>query len=109
MSETTPPQLSPQERLARLAARRDLSAAHASELAKGIAQPQAIRFQTIVLELMQRSDDQPAIVEALVELLRSLEHCAAFGASEKPLTKGRVEMIANAIYKAAEDLSPRNH
>ncbi len=96
-------------RLQKLIERMDAARESATDLQRGIAEPQAAKYETVLYELLRRTDTNPKIANALNELLTRLEYSAAYGESDQPMPESRVESLTTAIKDAAERIGDPEH
>jgi len=97
------------EKFQKLIERRDAARESATDLQRGVAEPQATRYETTLYRLMKRTDTNPEIVNALNELLARLAYSAEYGESDSPMPKSRVESLTTAIKKATELIGDPDH
>jgi len=84
--------------------RHQTSKEHATELQNSVAEAQEAKLGIILRRLMERTEDNPELVNSLNAFLDALEHRANFGDSEKPLGKGSQQDIAKFMEEATKAL-----
>lgn len=87
-----------------LVERRDQMREHASETQKKVSEIQGAKYETSLLKLMERTDDNPEIVNSLNEMLDALSHQATYGDSDKGLSGARQKELAEFMQEAAKAL-----
>ena len=87
-----------------LVERHRVSKEHATELQNNVAEAQEAKLGITLRMLMERTEDNPELVNALNTFLDALDHRANFGDSEKPLGKGSQQDIAKFMEEATKAL-----
>lgn len=84
--------------------RHQSSKEHATELQNNVAEAQEAKLGITLRRLMERTEDNPELVNALNTFLDALDHRANFGDSEKPLGKGNQQDIAKFMEEVTKAL-----
>jgi predicted TIM-barrel fold metal-dependent hydrolase len=74
------------------------------ELRKNVAEAQSKRWAEAVTRLMERSDDNIELTNALNELTRVIDHKSYFGQLDKQLSEGYMNKLTELLKEAAEVL-----
>ena len=93
---------SPEERLQALLFNRDQMRESAEPLARGVAEPQAAKYEMTMYRLLQRTNNNPEIANAFNKLLRALDISSRFGNSDEPMPKGHINSLTEVIKEATE-------
>jgi len=94
----------PEDIHARIDRRLEQSREGATEFQKSIAGHQAKRLEIALLEMMNRTNNNPDIVNKLSEFISGLDHQAQFGDSSKPVAESRQEDVAKFLSQAGQAL-----
>jgi len=73
-----------------------------TETQKEIADIQGAKFETSLLRLMNRTENNPEIVNNLNEFLDALDHQSFYGDNSQNIGKGRQEDLAKFLGEAAK-------
>ena len=95
----------PDDRRRGLLKTRDICKTHASELQKGVAEVQSAKYETVLYRLMQRTGDDPDVVNALNAFVDGLELQSIFCQSEDPLPGEKKEKLVEFLRTNAESLN----
>jgi hypothetical protein len=77
---------------------------HATEIQKRTEEVQGAKFGSALLKLMERSNDNPRIVNNLNQVLDALAHQSNYGSSGEPIAEGRQEDLADFLGETAKAL-----
>ena len=88
----------------KLQERHDTSKENATELQNSVAKNQEAKLGIALRQLMDRTGDNPELVNSLNGFLDALEHQAGFGDSDKQLSEARAEDLAKFLEETAKAL-----
>lgn len=77
----------------------------ASELQRGVAEPQAAKYETTLYRLLERTGNDPELVNAMNEFLGAVDLKSIFGESDKPLPKAELAHITKFFQEKTKELS----
>lgn len=83
---------------------RDIQKGGASELQKSVAEIQAAKYETTLYRLMDRTKDNPELVNNLNALLDGLDHQSRFGNSSESIGPARQEDLSKFLGEVAKAL-----
>lgn len=83
---------------------RDLYKEQATELQKNVAEAQSAKLETLLYRLMNRTKDNPELVNKMNNLLDALDHQSRFGEEDKKLAPGRQEDLTHFLEEAGKAL-----
>jgi CII-binding regulator of phage lambda lysogenization HflD len=95
-------EMSPEARKQQLLMQRDGMRENASELESAVTEIQVAKYEIALRRLMQRTDNNPEIVNALNQLLSRLDNQSHFGISDEKMPPTHVTELAQAILDSAE-------
>ncbi len=84
---------------------RERERSQASEVERKTGDIQATKYETALLRLLRRTNDNPKIANALNAFVDALEAKSTYGASDKPLTTACEQELGDFLTKAAEELA----
>lgn len=87
--------------------RRDAARESATETQQQVSEIQSAKYETMLLNMMQRTNTNPEIVNALNDLVQSLDSASHFGESDNPMPDGHLQVLAEAIHAATKSIQDR--
>jgi hypothetical protein len=87
---------------------RDEARKRASDLQRSVAEVQAARYETSLYRLMERSGNNPELVNVLNNFTRILDRNSGVGVSDQPFTREQVEKLTKFFEEKTKEMEPRN-
>lgn len=77
----------------------------ATDTQKGVAESQAARYETILYRLMNRTDTNVELVNAMKKFIDTLEHASMMGTEDKKFHPKEIEELTSFFTQEAEHIN----